>query len=208
LLLEILLQVTQAVTQVLLPLTVLLLRLPAVETVELETTVYLAEPHPVLIQVELRVVEDHAKALAAVVARLVTRVMAARLELLVQQTVKRVRAAVLVAVLRVLATVFVALVKAVVLAAAALVYLVKALVEPQLPKIRTDHALSRAVEAALAAVMVVTAVKTETQNRAKVVVAHTVAVAVAVALLGLLAVALEPFVLFGPDARAHFPQPV
>jgi hypothetical protein len=208
LLLEILLQVTQAVTQVLLPLTVLLLRLPAVETVELETTVYLAEPLAGLIQVELRVVEDHAKALAAVVARLVTRVMAARLELLVQQTVKRVRAAVLVAVLRVLATVFVALVKAVVLAAAALVYLVKALVEPQLPKIRTDHAPSRAVEAALAAVMVVTAVKTETQNRVKVVGAHTVAEVEVVAVLGLLEEALEPFVLFGPDARAHFPQPV
>ena len=74
------------------------LRLLAVETEELVQIVYLAVTLAVLIQAELQVVGAQTKPMAVAVVRQDIQEMEARRELLAQQLVKRVLAAVLVAV--------------------------------------------------------------------------------------------------------------
>ena len=157
----------------------------------------------VLTQAAVLAVRVQTKLMVVEAARLVTRVMAARLELLVHHLVKLAPAAAVVVEFKAKDIVFVAHDKVAVLAAAVLVFLVKVLVARQSIKILTDHAPSRAAEEVLLALMALTAVKIVTQNRAKVLVGRTVAVLVAAIVNEAL---MEPFVLSGPDAHVPSPQ--
>jgi hypothetical protein len=177
------------------------LRLQEEITEGLALTVRLVEPQVALIRVEQMEEPDQTKAGAVAVARRAIQVMAARLVDPAQQLVKQVLAAVAAVECQALhITQDASVVTVVALVVAVLAYLVKALAVP--PLIKDLLALPNPEGRGVLAVLM-EAMEAKTVNQ----VWAALTVVVVVVVVALVA-ATEPFVLSGPDARAHFPQPV
>ena len=161
----------------------------------------LVEPQAVLILAEQMEEPDQTKAMAAVAARRVILVMVARLVEAALQVERQVPAVAVAAGHKVFFTVKEA---SVVVEAApvavVLAYLVKVLAEPLLIKMLLSILNPQDAEVLAEQMVVLVAL----------ILNQVWAVLMAAEVVGVVALeeALEPFVLFGPDARAHFPQPV